>query len=108
MIFEELGASDRFVSTELVVGVVERCEHLKEAKSGLLDRLGSSDHIWVSRWVKVVFYFFKLKCAVSIGIKLIKCFIYKAFTEGIQLTAKSCQKFVEADLTVSTLSLIHI
>lgn len=83
MIFKELGASDGPVSTELIVGVVERGEHLEEAKSGLLDRLGSSDHIGVSRWVKVVLYFFKLECAVSVGIKLIKCFIYKAFAEGI-------------------------
>lgn len=102
MILSELRSGDRLVATELVVGIMEGSEHLEEAEAGLLSRLGSSNDIRVSGSIKVVLDLFKFESTITIGVKLVESFVDEALAEGIQLTAESCQKFVETDLTIST------
>lgn len=102
MVFSKFRASDGFVAVKLVVSVVEGGEHFEEAEASLLCRFGSCNDIRVPRWVKVVLNFFDLECTVAIGIKLIESFVDKSLAKGIQLSAESCQKFVKADLTIST------
>ena len=102
MVFSEFRSGDGFVSTKLVVSIVEGGEHLKEAKASLLSRFGSSDDIRVSGWVEVVLHFFELERAVTVCIKLVESFGDEALAEGIQLTTEGSQKFVKADLAITT------
>ena len=48
MVLHELGQSNGFIATKLVVSIMERGEHLEEAEAGLLNRLGAGDDIRVS------------------------------------------------------------
>lgn len=102
MVLHELSHRNGFVATELVVSIMERGEHLEEAEASLLGRLGSSDHIWVSRRVEVVLDFFDLKGAIAVSVELFKGFLNEASTDGIELTTEGSQKFVKADLAIST------
>ena len=80
---------------------MERGEHLKEVKAGLLGRLGPCDHIWVSSWVKVVLNLFHLQRTVTVSVKFVKCFIHKSLPERIKFSTQSRQKFVKANLAVT-------
>ena len=101
MIFEEFCASNRLVSTKLVVSVVEGGEHFKEAKAALLSVLQSSDYVRVSRRIEVILNLFNLKGTVAVRIQLIESLIDETRTNRVQLAAKGSQKFIKTDLAVA-------
>ena len=87
MVLLEFGARYTFVSRELVVSIVERGEHLKEAETSLLSRFGASDDVWVPRWVKLALDLLKLECAIAILVKLVEGLVDKALSKRIELSA---------------------
>ena len=54
------------------------------------------------RWVKVVLHFLKLEGAVAVRVELVKSLVDKSLSNWVQLAAEGSQKFVKADLTVTT------
>ena len=102
MIFEEFCASDRLVSTKLVVSIVEGGEHFKEAKAALFGVLQSTDHVRVPRSIEVILNLFNLEGTVAVRIQLIEGLVAEALADRVQLSAKGSQKFIKTDLAIAT------
>lgn len=81
---------------------MERSEHFKETKAGLLCRLDPRDDIRVPRWVEIILYLFYLQCAVAIRIKLVEGLGDKALAQGVQLSTECSKELIETDLTITT------
>lgn len=81
---------------------MERSEHLEEAKAALLNILEASNHIRVSGGIELVFDFLKLQNSITVSIELVESLVHKSLSNWAHFTTECCQKFIEADLTVTT------
>ena len=70
VVLHELLSANRLVACESLLGVVEGAEHFEESETGLFNTLKSSLHVWMARWIKVVFYFIKFE---NTGTKFFSC-----------------------------------
>ena len=89
MVLHELLSANGLVACEPLFRVVEGAEHFKESETRLFDRLESSFHIGVARWIEVVFYFIKFESSALIDIQFVESKIDNASPVLGEFTTKS-------------------